>query len=153
MKKIVIALVILIVGVVIFTNGSENETVQDDLNTQTQETNTQNEDTSPEVNDASGIYTEYAGNLSQYEGKDIILFFKASWCPSCRVLDSNIKENLKDVPEDVVLLELDYDKETDLKKQYGVTTQHTLVYVDSEGNMIKKWSGGNRLQDVLNQIR
>jgi hypothetical protein len=25
--------------------------------------------------------------------------------------------------------------------------------VDSEGNMIKKWSGGNRLQDVLNQIR
>ena len=44
-----------------------------------------------------------------------------------------------------VLIKVDYDTEKDLKKQYGVTIQHTLVQTDSDGNKIAKWVWwGNR---------
>lgn len=138
------------------SNGSENPT----------QNNQQNNDQSDqqigyEPNDqlnqqikqqSQGIYDVYNGDLNQYEDKDIVLFFKASWCPSCRALDKDIKESLTDIPEDLVLLELDYDKETESKKKYGVTTQHTLVQVDDSGNLIKKWSGGNKLENILEQL-
>jgi hypothetical protein len=53
----------------------------------------------------------------------------------------------------VTILKTDYDKETELKKKYGVTYQHTLVQVDKSGNMIKKWSGGGTLDNLLSQIQ
>ena len=41
-----------------------------------------------------------------------------------------------------MLFKTDYDSEKELKKQYGITYQHTFVYVDKDGKQIKKWSGG-----------
>lgn len=159
MKKIsigIVLIVILIIGFSILNKPSQevvNDT-QDNIDSSiinTSETNEVGE--VDQANKTSGLYAKYSSDLKQYENKDIILFFKADWCPSCRVLDTDIKESLTDIPENVVLLELNYDTETELKKKYGVTTQHTMVQVDTDGNLIKKWSGGNRLEDVLNQIK
>lgn len=101
-----------------------------------------------------GSYESYsADKLSHAETGDVVLFFHASWCPSCRGLNSSIEDNLKSIPEGVTILKTDYDKETELKKKYGVTYQHTLVQVDSSGNMIKKWSGGASLDNLLSQIQ
>jgi thiol-disulfide isomerase/thioredoxin len=100
-----------------------------------------------------GSYEAYsADKLARAEIGDVVLFFHASWCPSCRGLNANIESNLKSIPEGVSILKLNYDTETELKKKYGVTTQHTLVQVDANGNMIKKWSGGGSLDAVLLQI-
>jgi len=101
-----------------------------------------------------GSYEAYsADKLARAETGDVVLFFYASWCPSCRGLNSSIESNLKSIPEDVTILKTDYDKETELKKKYGVTYQHTLVQVDKNGNMIKKWSGGSTLDNLLSQIQ
>jgi len=152
--SILVLLIILVVGILSFTGNSQDELVQEKVVEEMQNEAQNNQDTeiAPEAELSSGLYTEYSGNLAQYVDKDIVLFFKAAWCPSCRALDNDIKSNLGDIPENVVLLELDYDTETELKKKYKVTTQHTLVQVDTEGNLINKWSGGNRLEDVLSQI-
>jgi hypothetical protein len=40
-------------------------------------------------------------------------------------------------------LKTDYDSNNELKKKYGVTYQHTFVQIDSNGNMITKWNGGD----------
>ncbi len=102
----------------------------------------------------TGSYEAYsADKLARAETGDVVLFFHASWCPSCRGLNTSIEGNLKSIPEGVSILKLDYDKEVELKKKYGVTTQHTLVQVDANGNMIKKWSGGGDLGAVLAQIQ
>jgi thiol-disulfide isomerase/thioredoxin len=102
----------------------------------------------------SGSYVAYsADKLAMAATGDVVLFFHASWCPSCRGLDSDINKNLQSIPENVTILKLDYDKETELKKKYGVTSQHTLVQVDKDGNMIKKWSGGSSLSALLSQIQ
>jgi thiol-disulfide isomerase/thioredoxin len=101
-----------------------------------------------------GSYETYsADKIARAETGDVVLFFNASWCPSCRGLNTNIESNLKSIPEGVTILKTDYDKETELKKKYGVTYQHTLVQVDKDGNMIKKWSGGATLENLLGQIQ
>lgn len=102
----------------------------------------------------AGSYEFYAPEkISMAASKDVVLFFKASWCPSCRAVDANIKANLSKIPSDVVILEVDYDNSTELKKKYGVTSQHTFVQVDKDGNLIKKWLGGSTLADVTAEIQ
>lgn len=101
-----------------------------------------------------GSYEVYdAEKIAMAAVGDVVLFFHASWCPSCRGLNADIEKNLNVIPAGVTILKTDYDKETELKKKYSVTYQHTLVQVDKDGNMIKKWSGGSKLENLLSQIQ
>lgn len=103
---------------------------------------------------SAGSYVAYsADKLAMAETGDVVLFFHASWCPSCKALNSDIEKNLSAIPAGVTILKTDYDKEVELKKKYGVTTQHTLVQVDKDGNLIKKWSGGSKLENLLSEIQ
>ena len=114
------------------------------------------EETSITKNDVmvKGSYESYTlEKVARAETGDVVLFFHASWCPSCRGLNSSIESNLGAIPEGVSILKTDYDKESQLKKKYGVTYQHTLVQVDKDGNMIKKWSGSPSLDSLLSQIQ
>lgn len=101
-----------------------------------------------------GSYSTYsADKLAMANNGKVVLFFKASWCPSCRALDADIKANVENIPDGVAILEVDYDSSSDLKKKYGVTMQHTLVQVDADGNLINKWSGGATLSTVAANIK
>lgn len=103
---------------------------------------------------SKGMYAPYeASKLAMAEKGKVVLFFKASWCPSCRTLDADIKASLGDIPAGVTILEVDYDKSAELKQKYGVTSQHTLVQVDKSGNQINKWSGGATLEDVVKNLK
>lgn len=103
---------------------------------------------------AKGSYEQYdASKLTMAEAGKVVLFFKASWCPTCRALDADIKANVGTIPGGVTILEVDYDTSTELKRKYGVTMQHTLVQVDSQGNLLNKWSGGNTLASVTEKIK
>lgn len=100
-----------------------------------------------------GVYTFYSPEkLANAESGDVVLFFKAGWCPSCRTVDADIKSNSTNIPKNLTILELDYDASSDLKKKYGVTSQHTFVQVDKDGNMLKKWSGGSTLNSIVKEI-
>jgi thioredoxin 1 len=101
---------------------------------------------------ASGSFESYSPEKLADAKGNIVLFFHASWCPSCRGLSSDIETNLGDIPLDLTILKVNYDTETTLKQKYGVTTQHTLVQVDSEGNLIKKWSGGSSLDSLVSKV-
>jgi thioredoxin 1 len=100
-----------------------------------------------------GSYEAYsADKIARAADGTVVLFFHASWCPSCRALNSNIESNRSEIPAGVSILKTDYDSETELRQKYGVTTQHTLVQVDKDGNLIKKWSGGSTLDSIISQI-
>jgi thiol-disulfide isomerase/thioredoxin len=101
-----------------------------------------------------GSYEVYAPEkLTRAEQGPTVLFFKATWCPSCKALDADLQASRSEIPANVTILETDYDTYTDLKKKYGVTTQHTLVQVDAQGNMLTKWSGGSTLETVLAKVQ
>ena len=84
---------------------------------------------------------------------DVVLFFRASWCPTCRAIDADIKSNLSKIPSTLAILDVNYDDSAALKQKYGVTYQHTFVQVDKDGNLIKKWSGSPTLTALLAEVK
>ncbi|MEZ4104173.1 MAG: thioredoxin family protein [Candidatus Paceibacterota bacterium] len=111
----------------------------------------QSNSTMTEHQTVAGSYEAYSTDkLALANEGDVVLFFHASWCPSCRAADKSIKET--GVPDGLTILKLDYDKETELKKKYGVTTQHTFIQVDADGNLIKKWSGASNVDAIVAEI-
>ncbi|PIR55477.1 hypothetical protein COU74_00885 [Candidatus Peregrinibacteria bacterium CG10_big_fil_rev_8_21_14_0_10_36_19] len=91
-------------------------------------------------------YLDYsAENLAASSGKTLI-FFHASWCPSCKELNKEINEKLSELPSNLTILKADYDTEKELKKKYNIVTQHTLVEIDQNGNELQKWVGGDFAQ-------
>ena len=93
---------------------------------------------------AGGAYVtraEYEADPAAYSGTKVVYFFHASWCPSCRATEKAI--DAVGVPAGLTVVKVDYDSETDLRKTYGVTQQHTFVQVDGAGKELAKWSGSS----------
>ena len=100
----------------------------------------------------AGTYEAYAPEkLSRAETGRVVLFFRASWCPTCRAVDKDIRAHLGDIPADLSILDVDYDNSSALKQKYGVTYQHTFVEVDKDGNLLKKWTGSPTLSALVAQ--
>ena len=111
-------------------------------------------DSAPVIAAAAGTYADYDPTLLANAGNgEVVLFFHAGWCPSCRGLEKDIESRLGDIPSGVTILKLNYDTETELKKKYGVVRQHTLVRVDADGNKIETLTGlTNTLDQVVAQL-
>jgi thiol-disulfide isomerase/thioredoxin len=102
-----------------------------------------------------GSYETYASEkvAMASEDRDVVLFFKASWCPSCKAVDADIRANITKIPSGLTILEVDYDHSAELKKKYGVTYQHTFVQVDATGTLIKKWSSSPTLATLVAEVQ
>jgi thiol-disulfide isomerase/thioredoxin len=132
---------------------SEQATFSETSNTTTNKAITKTQDSQAQLLQPYQVYSPEALQAAQETDNKIVLFFHATWCPSCRALDSEITSNLAEIPENLTIFKVNYDAETALKQQYGVTTQHTLVQIDSTGNEVTKWSGGSRIKQLLNQVQ
>jgi thiol-disulfide isomerase/thioredoxin len=131
--------------------------IMDNSNPQSVESNTQTEppssnSTSQTIVQSVGEYKPYSEDLVRNASPDqnIILFFNASWCPTCRVAVRNIEANLDQIDPNVLILSVDYDDNTSLRRQYGVTYQHTFVQVNSNGDFIKRDQGFNTVDQINN---
>jgi len=102
------------------------------------------------MKESSSTYVDYSADVlaqaqaDQKSGRKVVLFFHAKWCPFCIAADKDFKANIgtDKFPKNVTLIKTDYDSQNELKKKYGVTTQHTFVQVDSNGTQITKWISG-----------
>lgn len=82
----------------------------------------------------------------------VVLFFYASWCPTCRAAKQDIAARLDTLPGDLTLLYVDYDSSDALKQEYRVTYQHTFVQIDPQGKALAAWNGGGS-DRILSQLR
>lgn len=133
------------------SKNTDSETTQEEKNTVSQ---VESEQESTPIR-LVGEYTTYADDAvaEAAEYGNVVLFFHAAWCPTCRALKNNITENSDEIPSDLTILEVDYDDSTALRQQYGVTYQHTLVQVDANGTLITKWSGGNTVESITSKLQ
>ncbi|MCU0667030.1 MAG: thioredoxin family protein [Patescibacteria group bacterium] len=160
MIKYILAIGVILIaiagGVYIYNSKESNDTKQQDNYSTTEplENDTSSKTTQPSVSGAGKFiaYEDYQTSKDSYSDKKVVLFFNAKWCPTCQALNKDINANSDNIPADTVIVSVDYDSNIDLRRQYGVTVQHTLVTVDVEGNQIKKWTGGNTLESVVSQI-
>lgn len=104
-------------------------------------------------------YVEYSkAALEKAASNRRVLFFYASWCPTCKPADANFTQNASKIPEDVTLIRVNYNdpetnqEEKDLAKKYGITYQHTFVQIDSTGKEVVKWNGG-QINELLSNIK
>lgn len=88
-----------------------------------------------------GKYIDYSEDALASTNGTKLIFFHAPWCPQCRDLEASIKG--QGVPDDVTILKADYDTSQQLRQKYGVTIQTTVVRVDQQGNLIKKYVAYN----------
>lgn len=96
-------------------------------------------------------YLDYTPQLFvESVDKKRVYFFHASWCPTCKTANEEFINNPDSIPNDVVVFKTDYDTEKELKQKYGITYQHTFVFVDAHGQEIKKWNGGGITELIAN---
>lgn len=77
---------------------------------------------------------------------DVVLFFNASWCPTCQATVKSLDAD--GTPAGLTVVSVDYDNANDLRKQYGVTVQHTFVQVDESGAELAKFTGSASGEDI-----
>lgn len=138
------------------TNKDEKTMTQEKILDKENAPNDSTPSSEANVNQSYLLYTPNAFSSSATPMK--LLFFYASWCPTCRPVDSDIKANAASIPSDLTIFRVNYnDPDTDanekeLAKKYGITYQHTFVLIDTNGNELKKWNGGN-FEEILSKIK
>ncbi len=95
-------------------------------------------------------YADYAQNPQAHAEGDVVLFFNATWCPTCQEATKNLEQ--ADFPGELTVVSVDYDSQTDLRKRYGVTTQHTFVQVSADGEEIEKFTGATTVEQILDRL-
>ena len=160
MNKYIIIVALLIVGsiAVIYTSGNKvtQDTMVEKASTDNQEIST--DGTAPGEGTEPSQYVPYtSGVLDTVQQPRRVLFFYASWCPTCRPVDKSLQERIADLPSDVVVIRVNYNdpetdqEEKDLAKIYEVGYQHTFVQIDPQGNKIKLWNGGD-IEELLQNL-
>lgn len=91
---------------------------------------------------------DFERSTEKYLGSKIVLFFNANWCSTCKIARDNIESNLDSIPSKLVIVVVDFDKETELRKRYGVTIQHTFIQIDENRNPLAKWSGSVTAEEI-----
>ena len=73
-------------------------------------------------------FTPDAFAAAQKAGKPILVDIKASWCPTCHA-QAPILGQLEAQPKfkDLVVLEVDFDTQKDVVRQFGARMQSTLI--------------------------
>lgn len=97
----------------------------------------------------SGAYLPYTDSvLAETQGTNRVLYFYASWCPTCRPVDKEISDQAANLPSGLTIIRVNYndpdtdDSERALAARYNITYQHTFVHIDGSGDEISQWNGG-----------
>jgi thiol-disulfide isomerase/thioredoxin len=108
---------------------------------------------------AGSRYVQYSREEAETAaGVRRVLYFYASWCPTCKYADISFTQNVSKVPGDVILIRINYNdpetdqEEKDLAKKYGITYQHTFVQIDDTGKEVTRWNGG-QIDELLSNIK
>lgn len=179
MRNIVLIVLVIIVigGVVYFVNRPIVESNRE-LSNLTEETDNQKSDSAglPVTNTNNEVNKSQpdgyiAGNESlllevseqnyqqaQDDGKLVVLYFYANWCPICREEFEDTKAVFEQLSDpNVIGFRVNYndnetnDFERSLASQHGVAYQHTKVFVRNGEQLLKgpdSWEEGRYLEEI-----
>lgn len=143
---ITISIIIITIGFYFIKNNIDNQQKTNQNPNQT----TQSElpvDLSNYIN-----YSEVNLKNSEKKGKTILFFAATTWCQSCYELEKEILSRQTEIPRNITILKVDFDNNKTMDQKWGITTQHTLVFLDQNGQEIKRWIGGG-IDTLLQQIK
>jgi len=79
------------------------------------------------------------------DGKSVYVYVYATWCPTCAAERPKIIQAFNELDEsDVVGFEAHWNdgqntaEDNDFERNYGVTSQHTSLFIGSDGKLVEK---------------
>ena len=97
------------------------------------------------------IYTDLESAKAIAAKSPTILFFAADWCPTCQADLRDINANGSRLGN-ITIVVVDYDKERQLEKAYGVMVQDTFVQIDASGARLGAWNSGG-VDGILSRVK
>jgi thiol-disulfide isomerase/thioredoxin len=97
-------------------------------------------------------YETYLAAPANYAETEVVLFFNAYWCSTCKVARDNFEASIQDIPKNVTIVLANFDEDTELRKKYGVIVQHTFIHVDNEGNELQRWYGSTSIAEISEKV-
>jgi len=130
-------IVILIgLGYAVFSRPSEADVMQPTTTSGTEASATS--PTDEQIAYVSGAYQDFsqaAYDAALTDGKTVILDFHADWCPTCRANEPIITGVFsKNTDANIVGFKVDYDKEVDLKREFNIASQSTIIKTSADGD-------------------
>lgn len=96
-------------------------------------------------------YQDYSEDvLSKATQEHIVLFFHAPWCPSCNAFEEKVIS--EEIPEDILILKVDFDSNRDLRQKYNILTQTSFALIDWEWNLVNRWIWSRWINDIIDKI-
>jgi thiol-disulfide isomerase/thioredoxin len=85
-------------------------------------------------------YAVYKAHPAAFDGRKVVLFYWASWCPYCAEHDATITTAVKahTLPRNLSIVKVDYDDNDVRQVGYQVTQQDTFVLVNASGKALRK---------------
>lgn len=87
-------------------------------------------------------YSESSLSAAQLKGTSILFFAATKWCQTCSELEKEIVKRHVEIPKNVTILKVDYDNDRFMNQKHQVTSQHTLIILDQNGQEMRRWIGG-----------
>ncbi len=81
-----------------------------------------------------------------------ILFFYSDQAPKSVTLGQEITLLSDKIPENVTILRVNYDSETELKTEYKILIPGVLIQIDQDNREIFRWTD-DKFEDVLKSIK
>ena len=97
-------------------------------------------------------FTQQQFEIAKAEGRPVLLYFWAGWCPICIAEEPKIKSLVEGIDVPVAGFRVNYDTESMMKREYKIPYQHTTVILNTNGVEVSRFLGpvsGTTLQAAL----
>jgi thiol-disulfide isomerase/thioredoxin len=86
-------------------------------------------------------YSAEAAAQARAEGRPIVYYFWAAWCPICRADEPIIKARIENSGLPIAGFRVNFDTQSDLKAKYRIPYQHTTVFLNAKGEEVARLNG------------
>ena len=97
-------------------------------------------------------YETYLAAPKNYANSEVVLFFNAYWCSTCKAARDGFESGLGEIPEDLTIVLVDFDENTEMRKKHDVIVQHTFIQIDSAGNELQRWYGSTLVSEISEKV-
>jgi thiol-disulfide isomerase/thioredoxin len=97
-------------------------------------------------------YETYSAAPEKYSASNVVLFYNAYWCSTCKAARDGFESGLGEIPEDLTIVLVDFDENTEMRKKHDVIVQHTFIQIDSAGNELQRWYGSTTVAEIEAKI-
>ena len=81
-----------------------------------------------------------------------ILVISAVWCPSCLILNKNLKKLKKEYPE-INIEKLDYDLDEEEVSKYNIGTKLPVIIIKEKDKEINRLTGEKTYEETLTFLK